>query len=555
MGQKGEKVSSLGLLATLLNREAGDLTTVVLYGLGAGTLSLAIPIGVQTLVNTVTLGTINQPVVFLVLAVLAGLVVAAVLRTVQVVLLEKFQKRFFVRVALSLADRIPRFDMTSTRQGKLPELVNRFFDVLTVQKSAAHLLLEGVALGLQILFALLLLAFYHPALLAFALCLVVAIAGIVFILGKGAVDTSIQESVQKYRVAAYLEEVAGLPLTYRTPPARAAVLQKTNALLDEYLSARESHFQILLKQIVGSYSLKAIASAALLGLGTWLVIKQQLSIGQLVAAEIVVTSALSSLAKFQKHLESFYDLIAALDKIEGLLNLPLESESGEALNQVSGPAALELRSVQFRYPKATWSFSNLDLRIDPGLRVALLGSNGSGKSTLINLLYGLNHVESGVILFDAADFRTTAIEQLRTQISLARGIEFFSGTLIENIRAGRNDITLERIKTVLTKLDLMDDVLQLERGLHTVIDSNGSPLTISQLLRVTLARAVVGRPRLLLVDELLDSLDGTARAAAVQLLLDPHEKMTVLVSTHSPEIAKAFDETIHLSELIKGRAA
>jgi len=555
MGREKGKVCSSRLILNLLKGDAQDVTIVLLYGVGAGMLSLAVPIGVQTLVNNVTFGTLSQPVVFLVLAVLVGLSVAALLRTVQVAVLERFQKRFFVRVALELAYRLPRLDSTAAHRERFPELVNRFFDVLTVQKSAAHLLLEGFAIALQIILALLLLSFYHPILLVFALCLLLAIAGIIFGFGRGAVDSSIEESVQKYRVAAYLEEIAGLPSIFRTAATREQALKHTDGLLGEYLDARESHFRILMRQIVGSYALQALASSLLLGLGAYLVTRQQLSIGQLVAAELVVTAALSSLSKFQKHLESFYDLVAALDKIDSLLSFSIESSKGERLPASSGPAELEVKHLNFAFSRANWGFSNLNFKLDRGVRAAILGGNGSGKSTFINLLYGLHRPESGAVLLNDSDLRSIRLEDAREQISLARGIEFFNGSVTENLRAGRNEITLERIQSVLRSLDLRDDVLELSDGLDTILDMKGDPFTISQALRLVLARAIVARPNILLVDEVLDGLDGPARAAAIRTLLDPSEKMTLLVTTHNAEIASHFDFTIPLSDLVRGRAA
>ncbi len=555
MGYEKGKTSSSKLIFNLLKGEAQDITTVILYGVGAGMLSLAVPIGVQTLVNNVTFGTLSQPVIFLVVAVLVGLSVAAVLRTIQVIVLERFQKRFFVKVALELAHRLPRLDAAAAHRGRFPELVNRFFDVLTVQKSAAHLLLEGFAIALQIILALLLLSFYHPILLAFAFCLLLAIGTIIFGLGRGAVDTSIQESVQKYRVAAYLEEIAGLPSIFRTVATRELALKHTDGLLGDYLDARESHFRILLRQIVGSFALQALASSLLLGLGAYLVTIQQLSIGQLVAAEIVVTAALISLSKFQKHLESFYDLVAALDKIDSLLSFTIESARGERLPNPGGAAELEIRNLNFKFARANWAFSDLNFKLDRGIRASILGGNGSGKSTFINLLYGLVRPESGVVLFNQNDLRNIRLEDLREQVSLARGIEFFNGTVIENLRAGRNDITIERIRSVLSSLDLLDDVLALSLGLDTTLDMKGDPLTISQSLRLVLARSIVGRPHLLLVDEVLDGLDGPARAAAIRTLLDPAEKMSLLVTTHNAEITSHFDYTIPLSDLVRGRAA
>ncbi|MFM8316586.1 MAG: ATP-binding cassette domain-containing protein, partial [Deltaproteobacteria bacterium] len=375
-------------------------------------------------------------------------------------------------------------------------LVNRFFDVLTVQKSGATLLLDGFALLLQIVLGLVLLAFYHWFLLAFAIVLVATVGIILFGLGRGALVTSSEESVQKYRVAAWLEDLAARPILFRSQAARGMALEKANEVVQGYLSARSDHFQILMRQVLGSLALQAVASSALLGLGAYLVIKSQLTLGQLVAAEIVVTTALGSLAKFQKHLEAFYDLIAALDKLDGLFNLPLEQSTGTPLTLGQGPAGLEARDLVYSYDSQDPIFKQVSFKIEPGSRVALLGSNSSGKTTLVDLLFGIRDAKSGAVLIDGSDYRDISKESLRDQIALVRGLEVLSDTVLENIRMGRSEITLESARAALAQLGLLDEITQLPRGIHTMLSGEGRPLSVGQVHRIVLARAIVTKPRL-----------------------------------------------------------
>lgn len=547
--------STTKLLGKLLRAESKEIGVILAYGIGVSLLSLAVPIGVQALVNNVTFGSLSQPLLFLVLAVFGGMSLAALFRGLQVVVIERLQTRFFSYVALELSARLPRVRIDRLSGAKFPELVNRFFDVLVVQKSTATLLLEGFALVLQTIIGLLLLAFYHPALLAFDLVLVLAMIAVVFGLGQGAVKTSIEESVQKYRVAAWLEEVAAKSLSFRTAEARVLALRKADGLVVDYLNARRNHFRILYRQIMGALGLQAIASAALLGLGAVLVTQNQLTLGQLIAAELVVTNVLSALAKFQKHLEAFYDLAAGLDKIEGLMELPLERPESQQKLDNKGPGAVTLNAVAFNYPSSNFALAPLTHEIKPQRRVALQGPNGSGKSTVVDILFGMKQPTSGSILLDDVDFRELGLEELRRHICLVRGIEFVAGTVIDNVIFGRPDVSIAQAKEALRKVGLLDEVLRLPDGIHTQLSENGSPLSVAYAQGLMIARAIAGSPRVLVIDEGLDALDAASSRITLNTLLDRDAPWTLVLCTHDPDVARRCDEQIVLGTHTEGRAA
>ena len=554
MATENHKVSPSKLLLSLLHGERQEITVILLYGLGVGLLSLAIPVGVQTLVSTVNFGSMSQPVLFLVFVVFMGLSFAAVLRAIQIKIVEQFQKRFFTQVALELAYRIPRLSLEGKLKYRFPELVNRFFDVLTVQKSGATLLLDGFALALQIVLGLILLAFYHWFLLAFAIVLIGIIGFILFVLGRGAVATSIQESVQKYRVAAWLEDLAARPLLFRSQASRGMALAKADEIVQGYLKARGAHFRILMRQVLGSLALQAIASSALLGLGAFLVIRSQLTLGQLVAAEIVVTTALGSLAKFQKHLEAFYDLVAALDKLDGLFSLGLEQSGGEEVKSNSEPAALEVRDLVYSFDSKQPLFKEISFQVESGARIALLGSNSSGKTTLVDLLFGIRSADSGSILLDGSDYRDLSRESVRNQVSLVRGLEVLPDSILENIRMGRADISIDEVRKALSDLDLLDEISAFSEGVHTVLSGEGRPLSVAQVHRMILARAIVSKPRLVLVDETLDDLDEKSREAALKVLMDKKAPWTLIIATHDVNLAKRCEKTVSLDSLTQRRS-
>lgn len=507
-----------------------------------------IPIGVQTVVNTIAFTQLLQPVLFLAVAVFIGQIVGLVLKILQVLIVEKLQKRVFSYIGMELAYRIPR--MLRYDDLKYPELVNRFFDVVSIQKSISSLFVEGIALVLQMLIGLVLLAFYHPALLAFDLILVAAIFIILVFFGRGAIETSVNESKEKYNFVAWLEEVAEKSITFSSKAARYYALEKANEAIVKYLDARHSHFKIVLRQVIGFLSLQAFANTSLLVLGVYLISKEQLSIGQLVAAEIVVSTVLYSLARTRKHLESFYDLCAALDKVGSLLDLPSEDSGTEPLS-LEGPLDIELRQATYQYDGSKIVLGPIDIKIKAGLKLAIHGSNGSGKSTLVDLLYLLKKPTSGTIIVDGQNLSHLWPESYRDKVCLLRGIEIVKGTILKNIKLGRPSASSEEVLLILKKVGLYEEILNLPLGIETELSSSASPLSISQSKRLMIARLLINNPAIILIDETLDSLDDEAKTMAINALFDSESLRTVIVTSTNPEIEEKCEVVLNL-DLMRG---
>ncbi|MEZ6085762.1 MAG: hypothetical protein R3E58_17875 [Phycisphaerae bacterium] len=262
-------------LLQLLKPERRELAIVVAFAIGVGVLTLATPVAVQSLVNIVSFGGLTQPLLILAILLLAFLSLAGTIRAFKVYIVELMQRRLFVRVVTDLGFRLPRVRVESFDRNHGPELVNRFFDVLTVQKVGATLLLDGVAVVLQTVIGLLILAFYHPFLLAFDVVLIAGIAIILFIMGRAAIRTAIDES-KPHAVAASLEEIARSPLSFKQVGGPDLAQSRADALAVEYVEARQRHYRVVFRQIVGSLA-QALAATALLSLGGWLVINGQLT--------------------------------------------------------------------------------------------------------------------------------------------------------------------------------------------------------------------------------------------------------------------------------------
>lgn len=534
-------------LMRLLAPDSSDIAIVILFSMGVGILSLATPIAVQSLVNFVAFGGLVQPLFIIGILLFAFLALAGAIRTYKSYIVEVLQRRIFVRVASDLAYRLPRVQIGAFDARSGPELVNRFFDVMTVQKASATFLLDGVGVLLQAFIGLLILAFYHPFLLAFDVVLIAAILFVVFVLGRGAVKTAIRESKAKYAVAASLEEIALNPLTFKQFGGGEFAWRRTDSLAAAYVGARRSHFNVVVRQIIGAVALQAFAGTALLTLGGFLVIQGELTLGQLVAAELIVSVVLASFAKFGKQLESIYDLLAGVDKLGQLIDLPLERQNGEQLQSESRASELAFVDVGFTYDDGLRVLDSFDLRVAPGECVLVVGDHGAGKSTLTDLLCAARAPSKGRIELDGVDFRELSLDAIRRQVAVVKGLEIVEGTIAENVRLDRSDVSNKDIRQALANVGLLESIRSLPDGLDTHLNNFGRPLSYGQARRLMVARALAGRPSVIVLDNVLDDLDVRSREIVVNTISAADRSWTSVVTSHRTHTLPAFSRVIELA--------
>lgn len=536
---------------SLIALDRRDLVTLALYALLAGTFSLVIPLTAQALVNTIAAGVFLQPLAALTLILFVTLVFVGALRAGQFYLAETIQRRLFARTALSLAENLPQIRHAVWIRAYLPEVVNRFFEVVTLQKIMAKLLLEGPAITLQIGGGLLLMALYSPALLGFDLLILAFMAFSALGLGRHAVKTSIQESAEKYHVAAWLEEAARCHTSMKIHSSADFVYQAIDTRVVGYLHSRRRHFRILLRQAIANYGFQAIASAGILGIGGWLVIHRQLTLGQLVASELVVLTLLSALDKLITMFQDWYDLLTALDKLGSVHDMPLERAEGEPLPEPSAHAGVRVacHEVGFSYDPARPIFQDLTLTISPGETVAIVGPSGSGKSTLAALLCGLLEPSQGRLELNDRDIRSLSLASLRQALALVSDTnEIFDGTVEDNIVMGRHHVSHDAVRQAVRQAQLWDTLHQLPNGFQTRLASAGSQLSRGQRQKLMIARALVDHPRLLVLDEAFSGIDARKKQRLLDALLSPECRATVLLISHDLDVVMRANRVLVLAE-------
>jgi ABC-type bacteriocin/lantibiotic exporter with double-glycine peptidase domain len=536
----------------LLLPERQDLLLVFFFAIFAGILYLATPLAVDVLVNNLAFGSQEgvyvQALVILSLALFAFLCLLGLVRAAQYYVTELIQRRLFVRLTADLVYRLPRVRMEALDVKLGPDLVNRFFDMITVQKAASLLLLDGLNVTLGALIGLLILGFYHPFLLVFDLILIVLLGGVLFGLGRGAIRTSIDESYAKHHTASWLEQVAMFPYIFRSHGASRIAARRANDLATEYLDARKGHYTIVFRQIVGFLALQALASAALLGVGGLLVLQGELTLGQLVAAEIIVSAIVGNVASLGKYAESFYDALAAVDKIGYVVDLPVEREGGELPSGPLDPRGADVRvsDLFFGYDESRTVLADVAFDLEPGERVALVGAAGFGSSTLLDVLYGVREPRRGSVRIDGVDVRAWDLSRLRGEVALVRGQDIVEGTIFENVGFGREEFGRADVERALAQVGLLEAVEGLPDRLDTRVLVGGRPLSSSQRTRLILARAIIGKPRLLLLDEVLENMEPQLLEELADAVFARSNPWTLMVATSEPDVLRRCTRTVDL---------
>jgi putative ABC transport system ATP-binding protein len=545
MAKAQSELTPLQRVSQLISFEKQDILLLVYLTMGYGLLGIATPVAVQTMVNLVTMGGVLQPlyVVGFILFCLLGL--SGAIYAIESFLVELIQRRIFIRSSLLIAQNTQQIHISVYDKNNPVELVNRYFDIQTVQKSVATLLTIGLTALLQGLIGSIVLLFYSLYFGILVIIMLVVLWAVIFWLGKQAEQTAVQESKAKYTMAAWLESIARNKWLSKFYGARQRTRDQTEHLAEYYLDARSAHFKVLMTQLISAVSMYAVIGTAMLVLGGTLVIKGQINLGQFVAAELIIFGVLSAFVRFITKLEYFYDLLAAVDKLGVLETLPVEA-SGQHQSSGEGYHQLQAIDLSFNHHHQTALVNQLNFTVQRGQSLAVLGALGTGKSTLLELIAGLRQPEQGHLTYNGIDLRQLDLNHLRDRIGVANKMEWQQGSILENLRLTRSEIEIDEVIEVLQLLGLWADISKLERGIDTELTDYGAPMSYTQLQRLMLARAMLGAPDLMIIDGLLDGLAQHELEQVLTVLKRYEANWMLIVTTRFRHIAQQFQQVVTL---------
>ena len=549
---KGETLSPVTRLLRLLSTERKDILYILFYAVIIGLFSLILPLGIQSTVELISGGVFFSSVYVLIAVVIVGVLAAGGLQIMQVSLVEYLQQRIFTKAALEFTFRIPRIRIESILNNYAPELVNRFFDIMTIQKGLPKLLIDLSSGTIQILFGLLLLSLYHPFFVFFSLILVTVLALIFYFTGPKGLHSSIQESKYKYKVAQWLEELARALNSFKLAGTTDLPIKKTDYNVNNYLKYRKVHFSTLITQFSYILLFKAAVTGGLLIMGTILVIDREITLGQFVASEVIIILILNAVEKIIMYMDVVYDLLTAVDKVAQVTDLPLEKVGGIDFPKQSYQAGytIEVKNIRYKYPDARdYVLKGVSLHIKSGERVCITGSGGAGKTTLTNIIAGLHPGFEGIVTINNYSIRDLDLAHLRDKI--AKNIspeDIFDGTIYENVTVGKPMESVQDAIEALERVGLTDYINALPEGISTHLLSGGKGLPSSTVQKLILARCLAKKPALLILNDFFSGLKKTTKVELVQAVIADHHPWTLLAVSNDPLVMATCDRVIVLNE-------
>jgi len=520
----------------LLLLDKKDVYQIIFYAIFAGLVSLSLPLGIQAIINFIQSGRVTVSWVVLVVFVVIGVALVGILSLMQLRITENLQQKIFVRSSFEFAARLPRIKFEELYDSYPPELANRFFDTMTIQKGTSKLLIDFSAALLQILFGIILLSFYHPYFIMLGFLLLVLLYLIFKYSYFIGLENSLKVSKYKYKVAGWLQEMARNNYSFRKERNYDFALQKNDKFASEYLHYRESLFNVLKRQFSHLIVFKIIITASLLSIGGYLVISQEMNIGQFVAAEIIILLVINSVEKIILGLETLYDVLTAVEKIGLVTDLNMEEDTNYEANKCFHAISLTAEGLGIQFPGASKKIlDNINLKIDQGERVFIEGKNGSGKTTLIRILSGLLQSSEGALYINDDTFKKINLKQYRSQIgNIIHSETPFEGTILDNIIFNNPDCSDEDLKWALDGVQLTSYIKSLPKGLETQIFPEGQQLSSSNAQKILLARSIINKPKVLFYEDPTDAMDEKVANEIIDFITSDANKWTIIISSKNP---------------------
>lgn len=550
--KRGEPMSPGKRLLRLLATEKKDIYYILIYALIIGLVSLALPLGLQTTVELISGGVFFSSVYILIGLVILGVMVTGGLQIVQISLVEHLQRRVFTKAAFEFAFRIPRIRMEALMHTYTPELINRFFDVITLQKGMPKLLIDLSSGAIQILFGLLLLSLYHPFFVFFSFFLLSIIIIIFYFTGARGLTSALNESKYKYKVVQWLEELARAINSFKLAGNTDLPIRRADYAVNNYLKYRKAHFSVLLAQFSFFVFFKVAVTAALLIMGTILVIDRQITLGQFVASEVIIILVLNSVEKMIMYTDVVYDLLTAVDKVAHVTDLPLEKSGGFDFPKSHNKRGYSINTsnLTYKYPgERKDALKNISVTIMPGEKVCISGPGGSGKTTFTNIVAGLYSDYEGGVSINQFSLRDLDITHLRDKV--AKNIsqeDIFDGTIYENITVGKSGARVDNVIDALKKVGLTDRINALPDGLNTSILSGGKGLPSSVIHRLIMARCLTKKPELMILNDFFSGQSKADKLDLIHCVVNPENTWTLLTVSNDPLVMASCDRVLIIDE-------
>lgn len=482
-------------LAEIIGPDSAYLRLAIVYGVAIGLLSLATPISVQLLINSVAYTALPAPLWTLAGLLFVLLLVVALLSSLRVYIMALFERRLFARVVAEITIRAVHARDPFFGDARRADLFNRYFDLIIVQKAVPSLLIGGFTIVLQSAVGLIVTSFYHPFFLAFNVVLLVLLLAIWMLWSRGSMTTAVALSHAKHDTARWLESVGSSNGFYKSSRHVGFAMDRSEAATANYIDKHRRYFRYSFAQTFAFFMLYALASAALLALGGNLILAGELTIGQLVGAELILSSTFYGVGQLGWYLDTFYDLVASCEELSLLFGIPQE-KLPMASSQGPRDGAISLRDVQL-------NGMHMNFALKAGERLVTVPEPGVDR-TLSLLLKRHVAPDHGLMTIGGSDLGGLNMYLLRSEIIVLDRPTIVEVTIREYLTLATDGATSETILDAVAAVGLTDRLAMLPEGLDTPLATSGWPLTVGEVMELKLANALLAKPKVLVLSPVFD---------------------------------------------------
>jgi ABC-type bacteriocin/lantibiotic exporter with double-glycine peptidase domain len=530
--------------------EKKEVSSIYFYAILSGLIQLSLPLGIQAIINfaQAAAGRSKLPASMwlLIILVVGGVFLAGLLQVNQMRLVEKIQQRIFSRFAFEFTFKIPRLKVSETENYYLPELVNRFFDTVSLQKSLSKLLLDIPLAVIQIFFGLILLSIYNAIFILLGLMLLVVVLFVLSLSAKRGLEASLAESNYKYSLMGWIQELARGFKTFKISDSHNLHLKKTDLLLEGYIESRTNHFYILKFQYWSLIIFKLLITSSMLLIGGFLLIDQKLNVGQFIAAEIVIITVLAAVEKLILSLDKVYDVLTSVEKLSKVTDKEVEMNGSLLINGDQKGISIEAQHISFSYVESKEVLKDITFKVPSGKKICVMGDMSSGKSTLMELATGSLNPKKGALLINDIPIGNYDLSSYRKNIgAFYSEQDIFEATLLENITMGNNDIDQQMLMSLAEVIGIKDFISSLPKGFNTKLSSTGKGLSSIIKQKILLLRVLSGSPKLLLMDEPFEMAGGEHTMRICSYLLSI-KGITMIIVTNNLDFARGADEILYI---------
>jgi ABC-type bacteriocin/lantibiotic exporter with double-glycine peptidase domain len=544
--QAGLTWDTIARLFQVLRLERKILALNFSYALAIGLFSLIIPLTVQELVNTFAYAI--QPIMIITLVSIMAVTMIFVggLKVLQSLTVDILVQRLYARIAFALTKQLPRFkdELFSS------SYVNYFNDAEFLARAIPVILIDLINVVVGGTVGMTLLVMYHPYFLVFNALLLTGFVSAIVILNRGALRIAMKLSDLHYDSLNWLQNIADNLLHFKATASTPLLIKKTDQVVYEYEAARKTRSDILHRQYKGSVVWQALGHSSLIGMAGWLLSIGQITLGQFVAAEVVVGTLMVNFDTVARRIYALFFIFTSLNNLSFLFSQPTDTEASKITVPLPDPTIhgvrLTCKDISFAYPGSEPVFQHFDMEVAPGEKVAIFSDTSTGKTTMAMVLAGLYAPTTGIIRYNGVDVRDLAMDSLNAcrGLILDSRLSLFEGTLEENISLGRPGISYSDVQWALRFVEMEEEVDALPMGLGTPIQARGKAFTTSQILRILVARAIVARPQLLILDGTLHSMPPSLRETLLRRLCSKEEPWSVIFVSNDPSLKAHVDRRL-----------